>query len=180
MKSFHPLIQAVLCLASVLPVSQVHAEETELPQVIQEWTWKKVDVVKGAEKSIVGFADPFPSAAVQLRYPYRVVLVIEYDKEGSLRLPSPEEESQFEEYELAVGKAFARDGFGVVVGSLASDGIYQLISYAQDGPMGEVRLLTSLPGRKDGAKGKIEFLQYSSERDPNWAYVTGLQRLLKQ
>jgi hypothetical protein len=173
---FHRFIPMVICLASIFAGFQAHAGESKSPRSAPVSAWKKVDVLRGVERATIGFSDPFPSAAVQHRFPYRVLLVVEYDKEGSLRLPNAEEQIRFDAYELALRKEFARDGLGVVVVSIASDGLFQLICYAADGTKGEARLVTALPKQNEGANEESE-LQHSSERDAEWTYVAGLQRL---
>jgi hypothetical protein len=143
-------------------------------------TWQKVEITQDGERTIIGYAFPLPSESEQQRFPYRVMLVAEYGKEGSHRLPNAVEQQRFDAYQSAVTSDLERDAFGVVVVSISSDGLYQLIAYAKDGPRGEARVLSALPKPEESSTPKqLEVLQYASERDPQWSYVSALLKRIK-
>lgn len=164
-----------ICIASAYFVGNFASAEVTKPISMKNKTWVINEVIRDGEKTIVGVVSPFPAEVERRAFPYRIMLVVEYDEEGSQRLPNEEEKKRFDGYEAAARTEFAKDLFGIPVLSMANDGIYQLVIYAKEGSLGETRLFSVLSQANNTPDSKaLELIEFSSEYDPQWSYVSGM------
>jgi hypothetical protein len=138
--------------------------------------WRRVELSRNNQLSILGYTNPFFSKDEQRLFPYRVIIAYEYDKKGSNRLPNTAESQRIEGYEAAIRSNLSKDNFGVLAATLASDGLYQLIAYVEDGVKGEFRLIDALPNEKRTKGEPFLYLEFNSKFDRSWKYVTPMMK----
>lgn len=137
-----------------------------------EGNWLESSFVIDDARFIVKRIAELPSRSVQLQYPILVSFGLNFDSEGSHRLPNSDEAQRISRYEDALIKG-AKIEECLYVAAITSDGFHQFLLYRKR-PNSEIKLSEHLPALRS-ASGSFGVWEVSEQVDESWSYAAKIQ-----
>ena len=162
-------------IASIALPAATPSHAAEGPRTLPGHTWMRRAGVKNGEPFEIAYPSPLYQIEIRRTFPFRSVLEYEYDKEGSNRLPNMIERDRIQSYENGIAEALLTKTLGVLVLSLASYGLAQIVSYVKDELSAGTLIPTFLPAEATGTpSGRPIVVTFNATRDQDWSYVAPL------